>query len=167
MMTVNIWVMVLALPKIEAEITVPDLAIIMRMPSTAKSRIRIMANIQSGIRSNTTSARKVRLINILSARGSKKAPRSVTILALLAQRPSIKSVMEATAKNIMAATLAGRLSRKIQIISGATKMIRSRVRTVGPLISLPPVRVLFVIIRPSDVQPARHELWQIWQRERR
>ena len=49
--SVIIWTVVLSLPKMEAEMVMPFLAESIRIPSTAKSRTRMRANIQSGMRS--------------------------------------------------------------------------------------------------------------------
>ena len=110
------------------------LAAIMRMPSTAKSRTRMMAKTQIGTIFKYVRARKARLVSILSAMGSRKAPRSVTSFFLRAHLPSIKSVIEAMIKMTKAVILAQVPGRSTKNKNRIERNILIIVSIVGPVI---------------------------------
>ncbi len=108
-------------------------AAIMRIPSTARSRTRITAKTQSGTILIYTKARKARSTSILSANGSRKAPRSVTAPLWRAQMPSILSVIAAATNTTRAVILAQVSGSKTKIANTTESSIRRIVKQVGPV----------------------------------
>ena len=105
----------------------PSLAAIIRMPSTAKSRTSMIANTHTGTTPSTTSAKNAKFTSILSANGSKNAPKSVTIFSRRAHLPSTKSEIAPAINNTSATIFA-------QVSGANTKNINSTDNTIRAIV---------------------------------
>ncbi len=143
------WLRALALPKRPAEMITFSAAATRRRPVTANSRAMITIATHAATAPVSTSDTSTAEISSLSARGSRKAPATVTMPRERASQPSSESVAHASTNTASAHHCPpGMLSTSSSTIRGGISRIRTEVSQSGAFIGPDRTRPAYPPVAP-------------------